>query len=146
MADQMNWSSLFLNGNPFDLGPPRDTENIIWAGMTKLKERFNEIFQEAAFSSATQIILNQGPYGGGKTHASFYFGIEHNLPPEVTEQTRVHPISIPLPKEVGNPAKDFYTDFLEKLGMTRVQKVIHDAVINLSEDKALQSFHKIPWK
>lgn len=141
----MNWDSLFLNGNPFDISPPMDSENVIWAGMTKLKQHFNEIFQQAAFSSATQVVLNRGPYGGGKTHASLYFGIEDNLPPEVTKRTRVYSINIRLPKEVGNPAQDFYVDFLEneKLGMTRVQEIIRNVVTGLSEAEALQSFHKV---
>ncbi len=141
----MNWDSLFLNGNPFDISPPMDSENVIWAGMTKLEQHFNEIFQQAAFSSATQVVLNRGPYGGGKTHASLYFGIEDNLPPEVTKRTRVYSINIRLPKEVGNPSHDFYVDFLEneKLGMTRVQEIISNVVTGLSEAEALQSFHKV---
>ena len=143
MRSQMDWGSLFLNGNPFDISPPRDAEIVIWAGMTKLKQRFNEIFQEAAFSSATQVVLNRGPYGGGKTHASLYFGIEDNLPPQVTQETRVYSISIRLPKEVGNPAQGFYVDFLEKLGMTRVQEIIHNVVTGLSEAEALQFLHKV---
>lgn len=145
MRNQMNWESLFLNGNPFDISPPMDSEDVIWAGMTKLKQRFNEIFQEAAFSSATQVVLNRGPYGGGKTHASLYFELEDNLPPNVTKETQVHSISIRLPKEDGNPAEDLYIDFLEneKLGMTRVQEIIHNVVTNLSETEALRSFHKV---
>lgn len=143
MRYQMNWKSLFLNGNPFDVSPPRDSEDTIWAGMPTLKQRFNEIFQEAAFSSATQIILNRGPYGGGKTHASLYFGLEDNLPQEVTNQIRVHTISIPLPKDVRDPARGFYIDFLEKFGMTRVQEIISNAIISLAETQALQFFHKV---
>ena len=141
----MNWEFLFLKENPFDVSPPRDSEDVIWAGMTKLKQRFNEIFQEAAFSSATQVVLNRGPYGGGKTHASLYFGLEDNLLPKVTKETQVHSISIRLPKEDGNSAEDLYIDFLEneKLGMTRVQEIIHNVVTNLSETEALRSFHKV---
>ena len=142
MTNQIDWSLLFLNRNPFRAANP---DNIVWAGMSKLKQGFNEIFQEAIFSSATQVVLNRGHWGGGKTHASFYFGTEDNLPSEVTNQTQVHSINIRSPKEAGNPAQDFYTDFLEneKLGMTRVQEIIRSVVTGLSEAEALQSFHKI---
>ena len=140
MASQIDWSLLFLNGNPFRAANP---DNIVWAGMSKLKQRFNEIFQEAIFSSATQVVLNRGHWGGGKTHASFYFGIEDNLPSEVSKQTQIHSISIRSPKEAGNPAQDFYTDFLEKLGLTRIQEIIKGVVSNLSQAEALQSFQKV---
>ena len=140
MTSQTDWSRLFLNGNPFGAANP---ENIVWAGMSKLKQRFNEIFQEAIFSSATQVVLNRGHWGGGKTHASFYFGIKDNLPSEVTKQTQVHSINIRSPKEPGNPAQDFYTDFLEKLGMTHIQEIIKGVVSNLSQAEVLQSLQKV---
>ncbi len=142
MKSQTNWSLLFLNRNPFGTMPPADPKDIVWAGMPRLKQRFNEIFQEAAFSSATQVVLNRGHWGGGKTHASLYFEIEDNLPPEITKQIQVLPINIRSPKEAGNPAQDFYTDFLEKLGMTHVQEIIRNAISNLSEAEVLQSFQK----
>ena len=140
MTSQTDWSVLFLNGNPFGAADP---ENIVWAGMSKLKQRFNEVFQEATFSSATQVVLNRGHWGGGKTHASFYFGIEDNLPSEVTKQAQIHSINIRSPKEAGNPAQDFYTDFLEKLGMTRIQEIIKGVVSNLSQAEVLQSLQKV---
>ena len=143
MTSQADLSLLFLNGNPFGTTPPANPEDIVWAGMSELKQRFNEIFQEAAFSSATQVVLNRGHWGGGKTHALLYFGIEDNLPPEVTKQIQIYSINIRSPKEAGNPAQDFYTDFLEKLGMTRVQKIIRNVVSNLSEAEVLQSFQKV---
>lgn len=140
MTSQTDWSVLFLNGNPFGAADP---ENIVWAGMSKLKQRFNDIFQEATFSSATQVVLNRGHWGGGKTHASFYFGIEDNLPSEVKKQAQIHSINIRSPKEAGNPAQDFYTDFLEKLGMTRIQEIIKGVVSNLSQAEVLQSLQKV---
>ena len=65
---------------PFSTTPSRPSKNIVWAGIPRLKQRFNEIFEEATFSSATQVVLNPRPWGGGKTHASFYFWSEDNLP------------------------------------------------------------------
>lgn len=143
MTNQANLSHLFLNSTPFSTTPSRPSKNIVWAGIPRLKQRFNEIFEEAAFSSATQVVLNRGPWGGGKTHASFYFGVEDNLPPVLTKRTRVYSINMKSPKEAGNPAQDFYTDFLENLGMTCVQKIIGDVVTDLSEAEVLQSFQQV---
>lgn len=143
MTNQTDWNLLFLNGNPFSITPPIHLENIVWAGMPGLKRRFSEIFQEAVFSPTTQVVLNRGHWGGGKTHASLYFGIEDNLPPMLTNQTQVHSINIRPPKEPGNSAHDFYTYFLEKLGMTYVQKIISNVVSDLSEAEVLQSLQKI---
>ena len=140
MTTQTNWSLLYLKKNPFEAA---NHENVVWAGMPELKQRFNEIFQEGAFSSATQVVLNRGHWGGGKTHASLYFEIKDNLPSDLTKRMQVHPINLRSPKEAGNPAQDFYTDFLEKLGMTCVQTIIRNAVSNLSEAEVLQSFQKV---
>ena len=140
---QIDWNRIFLNGDPFDIIPPMDPEQVIWVGMPKLKERFNEIFEIAISSASTQIVLNQGPYGGGKTHASLYFGCEKNLPSISPSGSRIYTIPIHIPRDSGNPDQGFYTELLDRLGMTHVREIIRGAVSNLLESEALQSLHKV---
>ncbi|MCY4570608.1 MAG: hypothetical protein OXD49_20155 [Candidatus Poribacteria bacterium] len=140
---QIDWDRIFLNGNPFDIIPPTDPEQVIWVGMPKLKERFNEIFEIAISSDSTQVVLNQGPYGGGKTHASLYFRCEKNLPSVSPSESRIYTIPIHIPRDSGNPDQGFYTELLDRLGMTHVREIIRGAVSNLLEAEALQSLHKV---
>lgn len=144
MIGKFDWNLVFLKKNPFDLIPPTDSEQIVWAGMKQVKQRFDEIFEVAFSDSTTQVVLNQGPWGGGKTHASLYFENKKNLPQTFTDTDKEHffPINVCVPKEPGNPAEDLYTDILDTLGMRDVQKIIRDAIGNLSEDETLDLLHK----
>ena len=144
MFDKFDWNLVFLKKSPFDLTPPTDPEQIVWAGMKQVKRRFDEIFEVAFSDSTTQVVLNQGPWGGGKTHASLYFKNKKNLPQTLTDTDKEHffPINVCVPKEPGNPAEDLYTDILDILGMRDVQRIIRDAIGNLSEDEALDLLHK----
>ena len=140
---QIDWNRIFLNGNPFDIIPPTDPEQVIWVGMPKLKERFNEIFEIAISSASTQIVLNQGPYGGGKTHASLYFRCEKNLPSVSPRVSKIYTIPVHIPRDSGNPDQGFYMEVLDMFGMTHVREIIRSAVSDLVEEEALQSLHKI---
>lgn len=143
MKSKNQWNLIFFKADPFDLTPPTDLENVIWAGMSNVKQHFNEIFEVAISSSATQVVLNQGPHGGGKTHASLYFSLEKNLPPLSTIGGQVHSIRCHVPNEIGKSDEDFYTSLIDEMGMTCVQKIVQNAVSNLSENQALQSFQRV---
>ena len=80
MMDKSQWNLILLKADPFNLTPPTDPESVIWAGMKNVKRHFNEILEVAISSSATQVVLNRGPHGGGKAHASLYFSLEKNIP------------------------------------------------------------------
>lgn len=143
MKSENQWNLIFFKADPFDLTPPTDLENVIWAGMSNIKQHFSEIFEVAISSPATQVILNRGTHGGGKTHASLYFSLEKNLPPLSTMGGQVHSIRCHVPNEIGKSDEDFYTTLLDEIGMTYVQKIVQEAVLNLSETQALQSFQRV---
>lgn len=143
MIGNFNWNHVFLKKNPFDLGPPTDTEQIVWAGMKNVKQQFDRIFENALSDSATQVVLNQGPWGAGKTHASLYFANEKNLPITTTNEGEIFQIRVCVPKEPGKPAEDFYIDILDALGMTQVHKIIRRAIDNLSEEETLKSLQSV---
>ena len=74
MAKSIEWRSVGLRLNPFpELTPQTDPGQIVWAGMPKIKTQFEDVFYEALNSRKKQVVLNYGPYGGGKTHAAMYF-------------------------------------------------------------------------
>lgn len=145
MIGKFDWNLVFLKKNPFDLIPPTDSEQIVWAGMKQVKQRFDEIFEVAFSDSTTQVVLNQGPWGGGKTHASLYFENKKNLPQTLTDTDKEHffPISVCVPKEPGKPAEDFYTDILDTIGMRQIHRIIKNAIGNLSENETLDLLQKV---
>ena len=143
MIGNFNWNLVFLKKNPFDLTPPIDLEQIVWAGMKQVKQKFDEIFEVSLSDSATQIILNQGPWGGGKTHASLYFKNKKNLPQPLTDEDSFFQINVCVPKEPGKPAEDFYTDILDSIGMREVHRIIRKAIGNLSENETLDLLQKV---
>ena len=143
MIGKFDWNRIFLKKDPFNLTPPADPEQVIWAGMKRVKQEFDEVFEVAASGPATQIVLNRGPYGGGKTHASLYFGNPENLSSVSTSEVRICQIRTCVPKELGKPAEDFYTDILDMFGMSRVREIIRDAVGNLPEGEALKLLRKV---
>lgn len=143
MISKTDWNDIFLKQNPFDLSPPTDPAKTIWAGMGKVKQRFIDIFDVAASSSATQVVLNHGPYGAGKRHASVYFEYKERLPQFAENDTEVHVIKICAPKEPVNPAEEFYINLLEVIGMTKVTDIIRDAVEHLSKRDVIDLLQQV---
>lgn len=143
MIGNLNWNNVFLKKNPFDLTPPTDPEQIIWAGMKGVKQQFEQVFEEAIDDSVSQVVLNQGPWGSGKTHASHYFGNEKNLLLKQGDKSKVYQIRVCVPKEPGKPAEDFYIDVLDTVGMENIRNIIRDAIENFSEDEALDLLKKV---
>ena len=143
MISKSDWNTIFLQHNPFDLSPPTNPEQTIWAGIDKIKQHFNDIFDVAASSSAAQVVLNQGLYGVGKTHASVYFRNKENLPQFIENGVKVHHINVSAPKEPENPAEEFYTNILDAIGMTQIAKILQDATTNLPKGYVIDILHKI---
>jgi len=73
----LQYSKLNLKENPFKANIPNpeiDKSNkLIWAGLNNIKETISSIYRQASYSTHKQIILNWGPFGGGKTFAADYF-------------------------------------------------------------------------
>lgn len=143
MIGKFDWNLVFLKKNPFDLIPPTDQEQTIWAGMKQVRQRFDEIFEVALSDPVTQVVLNQGPWGGGKTHASLYFRNKKNLPQTLRDKNTFFQISVCVPKEPGKPAEDFYTDVLDTIGMRQIHRIIKDAIGDLSENETLDLLQKV---
>lgn len=141
---KVDWNLVYLKENPFNVSPPTNPEDAVWAGMPELKRQFDEILSEAFSSSVTQVVLNRGPYGGGKTHASLYFSLRENLPHIDGEKVRqVHTVRVSTPKETGKADEDFYVELLDKFGMTTIQETIHSAITERGEVESLQALRTV---
>ena len=140
---KVDWNLVYLKENPFNVSPPTNPEDAVWAGMPELKRQFDEILSEALSSSVTQVVLNRGPIGGGKTHASLYFSLQENLPHVNPAVRKVYTVRVSTPKETGKADEDFYVELLDKFGMTTIQETIYSAITELGESESLRTLRTV---
>lgn len=134
-----DWNLLFLPEDPFTVVPPMEPSQAKWAGLKKLKGEFDGTFREALTSSRNQLVLNWGPYGAGKTHASVYFKIEQHMPGPIKERVaQIYTLSTRTPKEPGQAAFLLYSDLLEQLQMERIRGRIRTIRSEVGHDGALE--------
>ena len=62
-----------LKTNPFRLTPAINSNELIWAGFTNVKEELEKRIKRSIAIPNSSLILNWGEYGSGKTHAIRYF-------------------------------------------------------------------------
>lgn len=124
--------------------PPEDREHLIWAGMKSLKKELDEKFRTAQQSANAQVILNRGPFGGGKTHALRFYGFPENLPKVNGSKVRdVHIFSVATPKQTGKPADDFYVDVIERIDMGKIRNAVAAALDELGAAEGLEKLKEI---
>lgn len=128
-----------LSENPFRNIAPVDPAKVIWADMTDVKNELDSIFREALITSITQVVLNRGPFGGGKTHASRYYSLNNNLPPVKGKQVRsTLSLYTRVPKDPGKADQNFYISLLESLKLNNIRNVIKEVIATNGEAKSLE--------
>lgn len=140
---EVNWNLYFLKDNPFMIMPPADREHVVWAGMPKLKQEIEQKFIAAEQTATTQVILNRGPFGGGKTHAMRYFSFSDNLPKAKKTTRNTYIFTIVTPKNSGKPATDFYTDVLEQISIDRIRETVRSAIQEVGEESGFTKLKEI---
>lgn len=138
----IDWNIAGLRENPFTISPPTDPKQVIWAGMDVIKDEFDSVFREAKVSAPTQVVLCRGPIGGGKTHASLFFSSDKNIPDTSPSVQNIEVFRIQTPTETGNPARDFYLDIMEQIGLDRIAEKIKKNVESIGEDAVKQNLRQ----
>ena len=138
----IDWNLAGLRENPFTISPPTDPEQAIWAGLEELRDEFDSVFREAKVSAPTQVVLCRGSIGGGKTHASLFFSSDENIPDTSPSVQNMEVLRIQTPTETGNPARDFYLDIMEQIGLDRIAEEIEKNVESIGEDAVKQNLRQ----
>lgn len=134
-----DWKLALLKQNPFTINPPQSPEMVVWAGLPRLKAQFEELFMELVTTSPTQVVLNWGPIGGGKTHAALYFSLPERWPLVEGEQTKTSQIIyVRTPKDPSRAVEIFYRDVIETLRFSRLRAVVRDIVEEHGKQEALK--------
>ena len=138
------WSLALLRQNPFPDTPPRRPQEAVWAGFPQLKAQFETLFTEALCTSTTQVVLNRGDWGSGKTHAAIFFGTRDRLPPVEGRQVKdVHILYIRTPKEPAQADVILYRDIIEALRFSRLRRTIQGIIAEYGQQIALGRLQEI---
>ena len=139
-----DWGLALLKQNPFPDTPPRRPEEAVWAGFPQLRSQFEALFVEALCTSATQVVLNRGDWGSGKTHAAIYFGTRDRLPQVEGRQVEdVYILYIRTPKEPTQADVILYRDTVEAIRFSRLRKVIQGIIAEYGQQLALEKLQGI---
>ncbi|MCY3724597.1 MAG: hypothetical protein OXG97_20470 [Candidatus Poribacteria bacterium] len=142
MNFSIDWNLACLRENPFAISPPTDPKQTTWAGLKELKGEFKSVFREAKASAPTQVILCRGSIGGGKTHASVFFSSDKNIPETSPSVQNIEVLRVQTPTETGNPAKDFYLDVMEQIGLERIGEAVNKTVKSVGRNVVEQNLRQ----
>ncbi len=112
--------------------------------MPRLKNQFNALFVEALSTSATQVVLNWGAYGSGKTHAAIYFSARDHLPRVKGEQVRdVWILYVHTPRDPSQADIILYREILETILFSRLRQVIRSIVAEYGNQDASKMLQEL---
>lgn len=121
----LQYAELNLKENPFKANIPNPEldrhNNLIWAGLKNIKGTIVSIYTQAANTIHKQIILNWGPYGGGKTFAADYF-INSYFNSTENDKSFVQ-VYIRSPKDGSKASKDFFKNFIDFISFNKISEI-----------------------
>ncbi len=142
MKYRIDWNLASLKENPFTISPPTDPDQAIWAGLDVIKDEFESVFKEAKVSAPTQVVLCQGDFGGGKTHASLFFSSDKNIPDRSPSVQNIEVFRVQTPTGTKDPARDFYLDIMEQIGLERIGEMVNKTVESVGRDVFKQTLRQ----
>ena len=142
MKHRVDWNLASLPENPFTISPPTDPEQAIWAGLNVVKDEFDGVFKEAKVSAPTQVVLCRGAFGGGKTHASLFFSSQKNIPDTSPSVQHIEVFRVQTPTGTKDPARDFYLDIMEQIGLERIGEMVNKTVESVGPDVFRQTLRQ----
>jgi hypothetical protein len=120
-----------LETNPFRMTPANNPDEIIWAGFTEIKEKFEKRIERSIRIPNSTLVLNWGEYGSGKTHAARFFNKkdELNRIAEKAGKSVPYSMTVPLPKG-KEPVFSIYTSVIDKLNILEIRDKFEGIDIN----------------
>lgn len=130
-------NNLNLKFNPFEdltpsLGQPAN--DITWAGMHDLKKRFDKIINDSATKRNRQLILNLGPWGGGKTFTAVYY---YNKAKMINDVILTH-IYVKSPKNDTKATEGLFKGIIEWLTFEKISQQISSLINEMGEAQFIE--------
>lgn len=130
----MKLSELNLKRFPFESLTPTQSQNLFWSGMVKQKKAISTKYEEISSSNYRKVVLNWGPYGGGKTHAAYYF--QEN--PPVREDIQVFTNIIRTPQEGKGASIKMIKNIFDDIPIRKLKQEISRARKELGEEELFE--------
>jgi hypothetical protein len=131
----MSYDKLNLTGNPFRNNIPKPdlkkTDHLVWAGQEKIRNKISLFYERALNNNYKQIILNWGPYGGGKTFSADYFINYQTFDLTKTNLTQIY---IRSPKSGNIAGKELFKNIMDYLSFSEICKRANLIVNDLGEE------------
>ena len=127
----------YLKELPFNIVP--NSNNIIWAGMSELKQKFHRNIQKSIINSSSKILINYGNYGSGKTHSALYFSSNNNF--DFISDKNIISIKFDFPKNSKNITEHLFQSFLGIYGVENILKDLVDIEKNNNFEELLKQFN-----
>jgi hypothetical protein len=130
-----NISEYNLKENPFEhitANIEYDTQELEpWSGLPALKEKINIIYEDIINYKPRQVVLNWGPYGGGKTFTAYHF-LQYE-----SKEFHIHQAYIRSPKQGGRSGIEFYKSILNYISYRKIREQIQHLISLMDEDDFL---------
>lgn len=141
----MSYQELFkLKSNPFRIIPATKSEEIIWAGFSELKEKFEKLIKRSLRIPNSSLIINWGEYGSGKTHAARYFNKINTLTDIAESEGTSIPFSISFELPKGkDPVYDMYVSIIDILDIHNIRRLFESHIDKINEfiDNIIDNLH-----
>ncbi|SDL78481.1 hypothetical protein [Siphonobacter aquaeclarae] len=125
-------SDINLSKNPFKDTTPSRTSSLVWAGLPDLKRKIQQCYDECLEYESTQLVLNWGPYGGGKTFSAYYFMEKYSTNTKITQ------IYLRSPKDGNKTIKEFQKNIIDWLSFDTICTHISQLILQHGLDQFIQ--------
>lgn len=136
----INLKEYNLEENPFQYitaNPNYDfDETSDWFGMPELKSKVTEIYSDLLIRKPRQVVLNWGPYGGGKTFTAYHF-LQYK-----TKESNVQQIYIRSPKQGNKAGIEFYKSIINYISYRKIRIQIQNLISLFGKEEFFDFLHK----
>jgi hypothetical protein len=127
-------NDLNLQNNPFrEITPSLEDTSPFWAGMQDVRTRIERCYADCISNNSKQIVLNWGPYGGGKTFSAYYFINEYDSTENITH------LYLRTSQDGAAATDEFFKSIIDFLTVEKIQAQVQ-ALINSASQEELMAF------
>lgn len=137
----MELSNALLKLDPFLIEAPTDALSAVWADMEGILTRSRDIIRDALSSGITQVVLNRGRWGAGKTHSAIYFSYQERVKAEASFTGSVECIYIRTPMQAEQAVEEFFTNTIEAFNWNAIRGWMQNINTALGDDNAFKWFN-----
>lgn len=134
---QLTFRQLGFKKNPFNIVPDTETNELVWAGFNSTKIEFEKVMKSCLASDETKVLLNLSRYGGGKTHAAYYFAKHSSLYLPEGASPPLHLIPT-VPKLGDNAIWEIYIKLIEAISFKAIIASLKGHRASVGQEKALE--------